>query len=91
MTAALGERIDYDGTEDAFLSDLGDVFCEYMGRADAADYFVAYCQFELRRVQRLGADLLGGEPDITPEKLGFTPTSFHDWIVQNRDTFTSGR
>src|SRR5215207_2100825 len=73
MTEVLGEKIDYDDSEEAFLRELGDVFRDYMRRDDAAEYFLAYCQFELGHVQRLGADLLNGEPDITPEKLGFAP------------------
>jgi uncharacterized protein YbjT (DUF2867 family) len=87
MTEVLGVTIDYDDTEEAFLRDLGDAFCKYMGREDAAEYFLAYCQFEMEHVRRLGADLLGGEPEITPEKLGFTATSFRDWLAINRDTF----
>jgi len=87
MTEAFGVPIAYDGSEEAFLRDLGDSFRAYYKRDDAAEYFLAYCKFELGHVQRLGDDLLGGEPDITPEKLGFTARSFHDWLVDHRDVF----
>jgi uncharacterized protein YbjT (DUF2867 family) len=89
MTEVLGEKIDYDDSEEAFLRDLGDVFRDYMRRDDAAEYFLAYCQFELGHVRRLGADLLNGEPEITPQKLGFAPTTFRDWIAQHRAIFSA--
>jgi uncharacterized protein YbjT (DUF2867 family) len=91
MTEAFGVPIAYDGSEEAFLRDLGDSFRAYYKRDDAAEYFLAYCKFELGHVQRLGDDLLGGEPDITPEKLGFTARSFHDWLVDHRDVFIPPR
>ncbi len=87
MTESFGVPIAYDGSEEAFLRDLGDIFRACFKRDDAAEYFLAYCKFELGHVQRLGADLLNGEPDITPEKLGFTARSLHDWLVDHRDTF----
>jgi hypothetical protein len=71
------------------VRDLGDIFRTYMGREDAAEYFLAYCQFELRHVQRLGADLTGGEPQITPQTLGFTAVPFRDWIATNQDVFAA--
>jgi len=89
LTDVLGEPIAYDGSEEAFLRDLGDIFRSYMGRDDAAEYFLAYCQFELRHVQRLGADLTGGEPQLTPETLGFTAVPFRDWIATHRQTFAA--
>jgi uncharacterized protein YbjT (DUF2867 family) len=89
LSDVLGEPIAYDGSEEAFLRDLGEIFRTYMGREDAAEYFLAYCRFELRHVQRLGADLTGGEPQITPQTLGFTAVPFRDWIATNRDVFTA--
>lgn len=89
MTEVFGETIDYDGTEEAFLRDLGPMFRSYMGREDAAEYFLEYLRFEKRHVERLGADLTGGEPQLTPEMLGFEARPFAAWLAANRDMFQS--
>lgn len=89
LSDVLGEPIAYDDSAESFLRDLGPVFRHYMGREDAAEYFLAYCLFEKRHVERLGADLLGGEPDISPATLGFSPRPFREWIADNRATFAA--
>lgn len=87
MSKAFGVPIAYDGSEESFLRDLGPSFRSYMGRDDAAEYFLEYCKFELAHVRRLGSDLLNGEQDITPASLGFDSRTFHDWLVDHRGTF----
>ena len=32
---------------------------------------------------------LSRKPEITPEKLGYAPTTFRDWIAQHRAIFSA--
>lgn len=89
MSEVFGEKIDFDGSENAFHEKLSESFINYYnGREDAAEYFLEYCRWEHEGVTgHLAEDLLAGEVDIYPAKFGNEPRTFHQFLIENRAAF----
>ncbi len=90
MSDAWGVPIAYEGTDEAFLRELGPALRTYYKQDDAAEHILAECHHEVPFINELlkhGNDLRGGERHLTPEMLGFEPLSLKSWLQENRDVF----
>jgi uncharacterized protein YbjT (DUF2867 family) len=90
MSDAWGVPIAYDGTDEAFLRELGPALSKYYNRDDAAEHILAECHHEvpfINQLLKLGNNLRGGERHLTPEMLGFEALSLKSWLHDNRDVF----
>ncbi|CQD02895.1 NmrA-like family protein [Mycobacterium europaeum] len=90
MSDAWGVPIGYEGSDEAFLRELGPALRKYYKQDDAAEHILAECHHEVPFINELlkrGNDLRGGERHLTPEMLGFEPLSLKSWFRDNRDVF----
>lgn len=90
MTDAWGVRIGYEGSDEAFLRELGPSLRTYFKHDEAAEHILAECHHEVPFINQLlenGNDLRGGERHLTPEMLGFEPISLKSWLQDKRDVF----
>jgi len=90
MSEAWGVPIEYDGTDEAFLRELGPALRRYYNHEDAAEHILAECHHEVPFINELlkrGNDLRGGERHLTPEMLGFEALSLKSWLQDNRNVF----
>jgi hypothetical protein len=78
MSEAFGEEIRYDGTDETFLRLCGAGIQEYIGRADAGDYFLHYFQFEQDN------ETVWRKTDIVEFLSGRPSTRLRDWLVKNK-------
>lgn len=94
MSDAWGVPVAYDGTDEAFLRELGPALRRYYKHEDAAEHILAECHHEVPFINALlerGNDLRGGERHLTPEMLGFEAMSLKSWLQDNKDVFVPAR
>ncbi|TAM72006.1 NmrA family NAD(P)-binding protein [Mycobacterium sp.] len=90
MSDAWGVPIGYDGTDEAFLRELGDGLRTYYRRDDAAEYILTYCHHEVPFIEELlksGNSLHGTERHFTPAMLGFAALPLTSWLREMKDVF----
>jgi hypothetical protein len=90
MSDAWGVPISYDGTDEAFLRELGAGLRKYYRRDDAAEYILTYCHHEVPYIEELlknGNSLHGTERHFTPEMLGFEGLPLKSWFRETRGVF----
>jgi uncharacterized protein YbjT (DUF2867 family) len=76
---ALGEPIQYDGTDEGFEKYCGDAIRAYIGTANAVDYFLHYFQFEQDN------ETVWRKSDIVEFLTGRPAKRLEDWLVEHRD------
>ena len=81
MSEVFGVEISYDDSPQAFVEELGDIFRVYMGRDDAPDYYLAYCEWERSN------ETLARKTDIMTTMLGLSPRTFRQWLDDHRYAF----
>lgn len=78
MSEVFGERIAYDGSDETFLRLCGEGVRQYIGRPDAAEYFLHYFQFEQDN------ETVWRKSDIVEFLTGRPATRLRDWLAANR-------
>jgi uncharacterized protein YbjT (DUF2867 family) len=81
MSEVLGVEVTYDDSPETFLEELGEIFRLYMGRGEAPNYFLRYCEWER------GNETLARQTDIMGKMLGLTPRTFRQWLAEHQDVF----
>lgn len=90
MSDAWGVPISYDGSDEAFVRELGAGLRKYYRRDDAAEYILTYCHHEVPFIEELlknGNSLHGNERYFTPEMLGFEALPLKSWLQDKKDVF----
>ncbi|OBI49782.1 hypothetical protein A5707_16330 [Mycobacterium kyorinense] len=90
MSEAWGVPISYDGSDEAFLRELGAGLRKYYRREDAAEYILTYCHHEVPFIEELlknGNSLHGTERHFTPAMLGFEALPLTSWLREMKDVF----
>lgn len=78
MSQVFGEKIGYDGSDEAFLRFCGEGVKQYIGRPDAPEYFLHYFQFEQDN------ETVWRKSDIIEYLTGRAARTLADWLVEHQ-------
>ncbi|BBZ04248.1 hypothetical protein MCHIJ_36850 [Mycolicibacterium chitae] len=75
----LGEKIEFDGTDEGFEQHCGDAVRAYYGRPDAVEYYLAYFQFDQDN------ETVWRKSDIVQFLIGRAAKTLERWFAENRE------